>query len=46
MAFFCAFALIDTDNNYKSLTKEICKNRKTRRQPLGSKKVLGVGYDI
>ena len=28
MAFFCAFALIDTDNNYKSLTKEICKNRK------------------
>ncbi|MBM6837775.1 bifunctional aspartate transaminase/aspartate 4-decarboxylase, partial [Clostridium saudiense] len=28
MAFFCAFALIDTNNNYKSLTKEICKNRK------------------
>ncbi|SCI81277.1 Aspartate aminotransferase [uncultured Clostridium sp.] len=28
MAFFCAFALIDTNNNYKNLTKEICKNRK------------------
>lgn len=28
MAFFCAFALIDTNNKYKSLTKEICKNRK------------------
>lgn len=28
MAFFCAFALLDTDNNYKNLTKEICKNRK------------------
>ena len=28
MAFLCAFALIDTNNNYKNLTKEICKNRK------------------
>lgn len=28
MAIFCAFALIDTNNNYKNLTKEICKNRK------------------
>lgn len=28
MAFLCAFALIDKDNNYKNLTKEICKNRK------------------
>ena len=28
MAFFCAFALIDTKNKYKELTKDICKNRK------------------
>lgn len=28
MTFFCAFALIDSDNKYKNLTKDICKNRK------------------
>lgn len=28
MAFFSLFALIDTENNYKNLTKDICKNRK------------------
>lgn len=28
MAFFCSFALIDNENNYKNQTKEICKNRK------------------
>lgn len=27
MAFFSAFALIDTDNNYKNLTINICRNR-------------------
>ena len=28
MAFFCAFALIDSNDNYKNLTKSICQNRK------------------
>lgn len=28
MTFFCIFALIDTYNEYKNLTKEICKHRK------------------
>ena len=28
MAFFCAFALIDSNNNYKNLTMSICKKRK------------------
>ncbi|WP_195467168.1 aspartate 4-decarboxylase [Clostridium sp. D43t1_170807_H7] len=28
MAFFCAFALIDSDDNYKNLTKSICQKRK------------------
>ena len=28
MAFFCAFALIDSNNNYKTLTKSICQKRK------------------
>lgn len=28
MAFFCIFALIDLENNYKNLTKSICKKRK------------------
>lgn len=28
MAFFCAFALLDTDNNYKNLTINICRRRK------------------
>ena len=28
MAFFCAFALIDSDDNYKNLTKSICRKRK------------------
>ncbi|MEQ8197732.1 MAG: aspartate 4-decarboxylase, partial [Clostridiaceae bacterium] len=27
MAFFCAFALIDDKNNYKNLTKDICRRR-------------------
>lgn len=28
MAFFCAFALLDKDDNYKKLTIEICRRRK------------------
>ena len=28
MAFFCAFALLDKDDNYKKLTLEICRRRK------------------
>ena len=28
MAFFCAFALLDKDDNYKSLTMDICRRRK------------------
>ena len=28
MAFFCAFALIDSNDNYKNLTKSICQKRK------------------
>lgn len=28
MAFFCAFALLDTDDNYKNLTINICRRRK------------------
>lgn len=28
MAFFCAFALIDSNNDYKNLTMSICKKRK------------------
>nr|WP_207745900.1 aspartate 4-decarboxylase [Clostridium sp. D53t1_180928_C8] len=28
MAFFCAFALIDSKDNYKNLTKSICRKRK------------------
>ena len=28
MAFFCAFALMDKEDKYKKLTKDICKNRK------------------
>lgn len=27
MAFFCAFALLDKENNYKKLTKDICRRR-------------------
>lgn len=27
MAFFCAFALLDTENSYKQLTKDICRRR-------------------
>lgn len=27
MAFFCAFALLDKENNYKNLTKDICRRR-------------------
>lgn len=27
MAFFCAFALLDQENNYKKLTKDICRRR-------------------
>lgn len=29
MAFFCGFALIDEKDNYKNLTKEICRRRKS-----------------
>ena len=28
MAFFCGFALVDLENNYKNLTIDICKRRK------------------
>lgn len=28
MAFFCAFALLDKDDNYKNLTIDICRRRK------------------
>ena len=28
MAFFCGFALVDIENNYKNLTIDICKRRK------------------
>lgn len=28
MAFFCAFALLDNENKYKNLTREICEARK------------------
>ena len=27
MAFFCAFALLDKENNYKNQTKDICRRR-------------------
>ncbi|KMT21049.1 aspartate 4-decarboxylase [Clostridium cylindrosporum] len=27
MAFFCGFSLVDKENNYKNLTKEICRRR-------------------
>lgn len=39
MAFFCAFAILDTDNKYKQLTKNICR----RRQNLLFK---GLGLDL
>ena len=29
MAFFCGFALTDEEDNYKNLTKEICRRRKS-----------------
>ena len=37
MAFFCAFALIDSKDNYKNLTKSICRKRK---------KLLCEGLDV
>lgn len=29
MSLFCGFSLVDTNNNYKNLTMEICKKRKS-----------------